>query len=189
MNIIGEFYDTEKDLFNLVSGSKANLNQHFQVLSIEENAGWAQIFLKLNDSVININYSSCMFDLSILTEFLFKIIDLKEELILVFDNEGCNPLFYVEPNNTETIRLIFASDYELFNAFCKGEIEDYNLTDFRIDCDTIINKKILLEEFYKILYPFIVNYNFKEAYEPTFNQTKGLKYLTKIKKFLNKHII
>lgn len=189
MNIIGEFYENNDDLFKLISSSKPNFNSTFQVLTINEEAGWAKIILKINDSEINIKYSSCMFDHSLLTEFLSQIIDLKEEVLLILDNEGSEPMLYAEPNDTNTIRLLFASDYEIFNAFCRDEINNYNLADFKVEFDIIINKKNLLEEFYKNLYPFAINYDFKEVYDPAFNQSKSLKYLTEIKKFLNQHII
>lgn len=186
MKIFGEFFENKNDLYEVINVSTPTLSKNFHVIKIEEKYGWAWIVVQNNESEFEIRYSSCMFDASILIKFLAKIINLEDDAILGFDNEGSSPILYAKTIDNDNIRLIFMSDYEIYNAFCNDEVDDYKLTDFKIECDLIINKKYLLEEFYNILYPFTNSYNFEESYYPEFNLENGKKYLNQIKKYIDK---
>ncbi len=183
MKFFDDLYE-EKDVIGLISKSKPNADSKLSLLKISDKNGWVDILAKINDLNFSICYSSCMFDTAILIKYLAELINSNEEIVLVFDNEGSNPIFYSKPINKDTIRFVFASDYELYSACCNDEIDDYNLTDFKIECDIIVNKKDLLKEFYNILYPFTMNYNLKRAYYPEFDIENGKKYLSKIAEFL-----
>ena len=187
-SILFEEFDTEeeKEIIELVKKSKPSTNSKLSVAEITENAGWIYITAKINDSEISINHSSYVSDSSYLIEFFEKIIHLKEELVLVLDYEGSNPILYAAPIDENNVRFLFAHDY---NLFLNDDIDEYKISDYTIECDIIIDKKELLENFYKILYPFTVNYNIKEAreghYDDVFNLEKGKKYLKTIKEYLD----
>lgn len=186
MKIFGKFYDEKEDIITLISKSEPITDFKFSILKFKDKYGWASILVKINKLKFSIKYSSCMFDTAYLIEYLSELINLKEEAVLVLDNEGSDPIFYAKPVNDDTIRFVFASDYKLFDSFCMDEIDDYNLTDFYIECDILINKKVLLKEFYNILYSHIKTYDSKKAEYQEFNIQKGKKCLNEIAMFLKR---
>ena len=187
MKIIGGFYETE-EVLELVEKSSAEDNCILKVIKISEEAGWVDIPIMINEKEVSICYSSVMTDTSDLFQFLADIVELKEPVALILDNEGCNPMLYAQPTNTDAIRFLFASDYTLYKSLCNNEIDDWALSDYKIECDVLIDKKLLLNEFYKILLPYIEKYNYNDSdkYGVEFNVDKGKKYLNKIKRYLGK---
>lgn len=189
MKIFAKFYDKKEDIITLINKSEPITDFKFSVLKFKNKYGWASILVKINKLKFLIKYSSCMYDTANLIEYFSELVDLKEEIVLVLDNEGSDPIFYAKPINDDTIRFLFASDYKLFDSFCMDEIDDYNLTDFYIECDILINKKVLLKEFYNIFYSYIKKYEFKRSNYEDFNVQKGKKYLNKIATFLKRNTL
>ncbi len=175
--------DDKKEIKNLIDKSTPSSDSKFCLTKIEDEAGWTYITANNKESEFLIKYSSCMFDTSILIKFFAKIIDCKEDAAVIIDYEGSEPIFYVTPVNENKIRLIYAHDYDLF---LNDDVNEYNRSDYKIECDIIIDKKEILENFYNIFYPFTINYNLEKAYEPMFNLEKGKKYLNEIKAYLEK---
>ncbi len=111
-----------------------------------------------------------------------KIVNLKDEIVIFLDYEGSYPMLYAKKTDKDTVRFIFAHDYILF----KNDENDDNCRPlYKIECDILIDKKELLEKFYNILNPFIMNYDEKFAYDNYFDIKKAKKYLKKIKTFLD----
>ena len=112
---VNELYENDEQLIlKLINNSSISSNSTFTILKIEEKCGWAYISVKNYEYEFSINYSSCMFDLSNLIEFLAEIINLKEDIALYLDYEGSYPLIYAKEIDDNKIRFIFAHDYELF---------------------------------------------------------------------------
>ncbi len=180
---INEIYKNDEQLIlKLVKNSIVSPNSVLKAMKIEEKCGWAYISVKNDEYEFSINYSSCMFDLSNLIEFLAEIINLKEDIALYLDYEGSEPLLYAKEIDDNKIRFIFAHDYELF---LNDDIDNYDVSSYKIECDIIIDKKNLLEQFYNILLPFVENYDLKESYYPEINLKKCKKYLNIIKNYLS----
>lgn len=172
--------DTEENILNFVSKSTAKANSKLQFVKIEENIGWVNITAKTDDSEFPIKYSSCLFDTSDLINFFMKLTDLEKNIAIFLDREGSYPMLYAEKIDNNTLRFMFAHDYE---TFMNDETEDICIQSYKIECDIIIDKRTLLKEFYDILYPFTMHYNPEEAYFPEFDIEKAKKYLNKINEF------
>ena len=187
MKITGGYYKKE-DIAEFVEKSSPEYSYKFTTINFSEEAGWVNIALKKNDKEIHIKYSSVMTDTADLFQFLADVVDLNEDVALILDNEGSNPLLYAKKINGEIIRFLFASVYNLYKSFCNDEIDDYILLDYKIEFDILINKKLLLEEFYKILSSYITDYNYNDAdrYGVEFDIQKGKKYFNTIKSYLKK---
>ena len=182
MKILGEDIDTQENILKLVNKSNPTSDFKLEIIDIKDKVGWVSITAKINESDFFVDYSSAMFDSSILIRYLAELINITEETVLFLDNEGSFPMFYANKIDDNTIRFLFAHDYILFE---NDEIDDDCLPLYKIECDILINKKTLLEKFYNILYPFTENYNLEEAYGPTFNLENGKKYLSKIKTYIS----
>ena len=141
-------------------------------------------FVSKDKKKFYIQYSTVMTDTFDLIQFLAEIINLKDDIAFFPDNEGSLPLLYVKSIDEKNIRFIFAHDYELYASFANNIIDDYDLNLYKIECDILIDKKIFLKEFYKILSPFVNNYNLKEVYAQTFNIKKAKMYMDKISDYL-----
>ena len=181
--------EEEKEIEELVKTSKPSANSKFSLTEIKEQSGWIDIKAKINDSKFSINHSAYVWDTSILIKFFKEIIELKEEIALMIDYEGSDPILYSTPVDENKVRFLFAHDYDLF---LNDDVDDYKITDYKIECDIIIDKKELIKKFYDILYPFTINYNIKEAskghYDDVFNIENGKKYLNEIKIYLESQI-
>lgn len=181
--------EEEKEIEELVQTSKPSANSKFSLTEIKEQAGWIYIKAKINDSKFSINHSAYVSDTSILIKFFKEIIELKEEIALMIDYEGSDPILYSAPVDENKVRFLFAHDYDLF---LNDDVDDYKITDYKIECDIIIDKKELIKKFYDILYPFTINYNIKAAskghYDDVFNIENGKKYLNEIKIYLESQI-
>lgn len=179
------FFDSEEEseIIDLVKKTKPTFNSKLSVTKIKEDSGWAYITSKINDSEFSIKYSSCMFDTSYLIRFFAEIIALEKELVLVLDYEGSDPILYAEPIDENNVRFIFTHDY---NLFLNNNIGEYKISDYKIECDIVINKKELLKKFYNILYPFTMNYNLEKSYHPEFDIKNGKKYLKEIEAYIGK---
>lgn len=181
--------EEEKEIEELVKTSKPSANSKFSLTEIKEQSGWIDIKAKINDSKFSINHSAYVWDTSILIKFFKEIIELKEEIALMIDYEGSYPILYSAPVDENKVRFLFAHDYDLF---LNDDVDDYKITDYKIECDIIIDKKELIKKFYDILYPFTINYNIKEAskghYDDVFNIENGKKYLNEIKIYLESQI-
>ena len=187
MIIINGYYK-QKEILELVEKSTPEENTTFSVLNITEKAGWVDIVLKNNEKEFSIKYSSVMTDSADLFLFLIHLINLKEDIALVLDNEGSDPLIYGKPIDNK-IRFLFAHDYELYHSFLKGEINDYELNNYKIECDILIEPTIILKEFYKILSPYVENYeyNASDEYGCEFNVNKAKKILNMIKPYISEN--
>ena len=183
MIIIGDI-NTENEIIDFVNQSKPNQYSNFSVLTIKEQNGWIYIDLEKDKKKFYIQYSTVMTDTFDLIQFLAEIINLKDDIAFFPDNEGSLPLLYVKSIDEKNIRFIFAHDYELYASFANNIIDDYDLNLYKIECDILIDKKIFLKEFYKILSPFVNNYNLKEVYAQTFNIKKAKMYMDKISDYL-----
>lgn len=181
--------EEEKEIKELVKTSKPSANSKFSLTEIKEQSGWIDIKAKINDSKFSINHSAYVWDTSILIKFFKEIIELKEEIVLMIDYEGSDPILYSAPVDENKVRFLFAHDYDLF---LNDDVDDYKITDYKIECDIIIDKKELIKKFYDILYPFTINYNIKKAskghYDDVFNIENGKKYLNEIKIYLESQI-
>lgn len=181
--------EEEKEIEELVKTSKPSANSKFSLTEIKEQSGWIDIKAKINDSKFSINHSAYVWDTSILIKFFKEIIELKEEIALMIDYEGSDPILYSAPVDENKVRFLFAHDYDLF---LNDDVDDYKITDYKIECDIIIDKKELIKKFYDILYPFTINYNIKKAskrhYDDVFNIENGKKYLNEIKIYLESQI-
>lgn len=181
--------EEEKEIEELVKTSKPSANSKFSLTEIKEQSGWIDIKAKINDSKFSINHSAYVWDTSILIKFFKEIIELKEEIVLTIDYEGSDPILYSAPVDENKVRFLFAHDYDLF---LNDDVDDYKITDYKIECDIIIDKKELIKKFYDILYPFTINYNIKKAskghYDDVFNIENGKKYLNEIKIYLESQI-
>lgn len=180
--------EEKQEIKDLVNKSCPIQNTKLSFIKMEEEAGWTRITVKFNDGEFLIKYSSYMFDASVLSQFIAKIIDIKEEIVLFLDYEGSWPLLYINPIDDD-VRFLFAHDYNLF-LNDDYDIDEYTIRDYTIECDTVVNKKELLKNFYDILYPFTINYDIiaaqKGHYDDVFNIENGKKYLSKIKAYLEK---
>ena len=171
----------ENEVVALVNKSTSVENVDFKVLKFEERAGWVYINCKCGESDFMIKYSSAMMDISYLIRFFQKIIKLKNDVVLFLDNEGSDPMLYAKVMDGNKVRFIFAQDYELYKKFVDDEIEDWELEDYKIECDVIIDKKDLIRDFYKIL----KDYNINECSPYSDIDIKNCKHnLNKMKKFL-----
>ena len=175
----------EKEVAKLVKTSEPSTNSKISQIKIEEKADWIYIKGKINESEFSINQSAYVSDISFLIKFFEEIIELKEEIVLVLDYEGSNPILYSEPVYKNNVRILFAHDYDLF---LKDNIDDYKISDYKIVFDIIINKKELIKNFYDVLYTFTMHYDIKKAqkrhYGDVFNIGNGKKYLNRIKTYL-----
>ena len=190
MKLINDYYE-KKEISEFVSTSQAKKIFTFSAINIKEEYGWVEILIETDGIKFSVKYSSVMTDSSDLFEFLAELIELKANIAIILDNEGSNPLLYAEKINNDIIRLIFASDYNLYKSFYNGKIDDYDLKDYKIEFDILIDKKYLLKEFYKILFPYVQNYkyNASDKYGYEFNVNKAKKCINKINIFLNKEIV
>ena len=186
----GIFDGTEEEIQainDLVNKSCPNYDAQFSFSKIEEEAGWTLITAKNKESEFIIKYSSYFFDASVLIRFFSRIIDEKDDIALFLDNEGSWPILYISQINDKNVRFIFAHDYHIF---MNDDIDEYKTSDYETECDVIVSKKELLENFYNMLYPFTINYNIEEAreghYDDVFNIENGKKYLNEIKAYLGK---
>ena len=177
-------YYEKEELARLINKSEPVTGSNISILKISEKYGWVDILIKNNNSCFSVKYSSFMFDVSDLIEYLAELIDLKDEALVVFDNEGSDPLFYSKPISDDIIRFLFASDYRIYDLFDKDKIEDYDLTDFDIEFDVLVDKKRLLNDFYNVLYFYIANYELDEFDLSEINIEKSKKYLNKIAEYL-----
>ena len=185
MKIIGGLYEKD-EVVELIDKSTAESNCALKVMKITERAGWVDITLAVNEKEIPIKYSSTMTDTSDLFQFFSDIVGLKEDVALTLDNEGSNPLLYAQSTKTNIIRFTFASDYDLYKSLCNNEIDDWKLSDYNIEFDILVDKKLLLNEFYKVLLPYVNNYKYNDSdkYGVEFNVDKAKKYIDTIKKYL-----
>ena len=184
MKIIGEDFNTQEDILKLINKSTPSSSAKLLITKIEEHSGWICITGCVDNSEFYIKYSSYMFDTSILISFFAELVDLKEDIAMFLDNEGSFPMLYAKNIDNDNVRFMFAHDYILFE---NDEADDDCLPLYKIECDVIISKHILLEEFYNILFPYTKNYDLKliEAHYSEFNLKNGGKYLEIIKKYLN----
>jgi hypothetical protein len=189
LKIFGKFYYEKEDLARLIDKSEPVTGSDISILKISEKYGWVDILIKNNNSCFSVKYSSFMFDVSDLIEYLAELIDLKDEALVVFDNEGSDPLFYSKPISDDIIRFLFASDYRIYDLFDKDKIEDYDLTDFDIEFDVLVDKKRLLNDFYNVLYFYIANYELDEFDLSEINIEKSKKYLNKIAEYLKRPLL
>jgi len=171
-----------QELIELINKSKPIVEFVLSFDKIKDKHGQVSLTTKINKSEFSINYCSYLFDTSYLIKFFADIINLKEDIVLVLDNEGIEPILYASPNSTNNVRFIFAHDYDLF---LNTDISEYNISDYKIECDIIIDKKELLKRFYNIIYPLVMNYNLKNDDKIVYNIENGKKYLKEIEKFLN----
>ncbi len=176
-----EFFDTEEKIYKLINKSEPSSNYTFTVENFKELAGWVYITGKINKSEYSINYSSAIFDHYWIIKFFAEIINLKDEIVIFLDYEGSYPMLYAKKADNNTVRFIFAHDYILFE---NDENDDDCLPLYKIECDIQIDKKELLEKFYNIINPHIMNYDEKNNYD--FDIKKAKKYLKQIKIFLDK---
>lgn len=175
----------ENEVRDFVNKSTPVENVDFKVLNFKEDAGWVYINCKCGDSDFLIHYSSAVMGLLSLIRFFQRIIKLKDDVVLFLDNEGSDPMLYAKIMDDNKVRFIFAQDYELYKKFVDDEIEDWELEDYKIECDIIVDKKDLIREFYEIL----KDYNFKAYAESLYIDIKNCKQnLKKIKNFLKKNL-
>ena len=148
-------------------------------------AGWIYVKGNVNEAEFSINYSSAVFDTSDFIQFFAELVNLKDDISIILDYEGSDPLLYAKKEDKNTLRFIFAHDYELF---MDDSIDDYSLLSYKIEFDILINKKDLLKEFYIILHPYLKDYDSNYAdYIDFFNLKKAKKYMDKIKLYLNEN--
>ena len=176
-DVFGE--QDEKTFLNLVQNSLSMRNVKLTFEKIEEKYGWVYIKAKIDNYEFLIKYSSYMTDTADLMEFLASVCDLKEAKAFVFDNEGSYPIIYIQPTVNENIRFMFTHDYDLFLKNI-----DYDFSQYKVECDIIVNKKEFLQNFYKILYPFTCDYQTDENSDVIFKPEKAKNYLKKIKEYL-----
>ena len=157
-----EFFDTEEKIYKLINKSEPSSNYTFTVENFKESAGWVYITGKINKSEYSINYSSAIFDHYWIIKFFAEIINLKDEIVIFLDYEGSYPMLYAKKADNNTVRFIFAHDYILFE---NDENDDDCLPFYKIECDIQIDKKELLEKFYNIINPHIMNYDEKNNYD------------------------
>ena len=169
----------EKTFSNLVQNSLSMRNVKLTFEKIEEKYGWVYIKAKIDNYEFSIKYSSYMTDTADFTEFLSDVCVLKEAKAFVFDNEGSFPIICIQPVDKDNIRFFFAHDYDLFLKNI-----DYDFSNYKVECDVIINKKEFLQNFYKILYPFTCDYKTDENSNVIFKPEKAKTYLKKIKEYL-----
>ena len=180
--ITDEFVGTKEKIYKLINKSEPSSNYTFTVENIKELSGWVYITGNINEAEYSINYSSAIYDNYWIIQFFAKIVNLKDEIVIFLDYEGSYPMLYAKKTDKDTVRFIFAHDYILFK---NDENDDNCLPLYKIECDILIDKKELLEKFYNILNPFIMNYDEKFAYDSYFDLKKAKKYLKKIKTFLD----
>ena len=178
-SILSVTYDAEdeKEILELVNKSAPSLDSKLTFTEIKESSGWTYITAKVNESEFSINYSSVMFDGSVLIKFFAEIINIEEEAVLFLDYEGSYPLLYVKPVDKDKVRFLFADDYDLF---ANDDIDDYKISDYKIDCDIIIDKKTLLKD---------LNLFTKKKFYIEFDQfniRQAKKHLKTIEKYINK---
>lgn len=169
----------ENSLQNLINKSTPKTDSKLIFGQIEEKYGWVNIKVKTDDYEFAIKYSSYMTDTADFAEFLANICDLKETKAFVFDYEGSYPIICIQPVDKDNIRFFFANDYDLFLKDI-----DYDFSQYKVECDIIVNKKEFLQNFYNILYPFTCDYKTDKNSDVIFEPEKAKTYLKKIKKYL-----
>ena len=145
MNIFNEIYD-EAEINVLISKSTPR-KSNFKVISFERKCGWAYIKAQANNQEFSINYSSYMTDERGLIKFLKETFEQNNEVSIFLDYEGSDPLIYLCPKENNEIRFLFAHDYELF---LDDNIDDYSIREYKIECDVVLDKKMLSKEFLKM---------------------------------------
>ena len=171
----------KEEINSLVNKSEPSENVELKALSFKEVYGWVYISLKKNDTDFQIKYSSFMTDTSELVYFFSKIIDLKDDVSLLLDNEGSEPLIYAKAIDDNKVRFMFATDYDLY----ADDNIDYGIDDYKVELDIIIDKKILLQEFYNVLKPYLENFDAEGNEFIEMNTDKAKERLSIIEKFLS----
>jgi len=179
MKIIGEEL-LQKEIYMLIAKSNPS-EAKLTFKSFSEKAGWVYVKGNVNEAEFSINYSSAVFDTLDFIQFFAELIKLKDDISIILDYEGSDPLLYAKKVDKNTLRFIFAHDYELF---ADDSIDDYSLLAYKIEFDILINKKDLLKEFYIILYPYLKNYNSSYTDFTDFNLKKAKEYMDKIKSYI-----
>ena len=170
MKIIGEEL-LQKEIYMLIA--KSNPSESKLIFkSFSEMAGWVYVKGNVNKAEFSINYSSAVFDTLDFIQFFAELIKLEDDISIILDYEGSDPLLYARKEDKNTLRFIFAHDYELY---ADDSIDDYSLLAYKIEFDILINKKDLLKEFYIILHPYLKNYNSSYTDFTDFNLKKAKK--------------
>lgn len=169
----------EKSLQNLIKKSTPKTDSKLIFGQIEEKYGWVNIKVKTDDYEFAIKYSSYMTDTADFAEFLINVCNLRETKAFVFDYEGSYPIICIQPVDKDNIRFFFAHDYDLFLKDI-----DYDFSQYKVECDIIVNKKEFLQNFYNILFPFTCDYKTDKNSDVIFEPEKAKNYLNKIKKYM-----
>ena len=177
MKIIDEFYN-ESEIVDFINNLKPKNEAEFKVEKLKHKSGWVYISAKNDEKEFSINYSAAVFDTADLIQFFGETVKSQEKSAIFLDYEGSNPLLYIEPISEDKVRFLFAHDYDLF---LNDNIDNYSLNDYKIECDIVIDTKILLSEFYNVLIQYIQDKKYEE-----FNTKKAKKYKNIIKEYINK---
>ena len=146
MKIFRDVYDEAE--VNAFINKSTPQKSNFNILSFERKCGWVYIKVQANNKEFSINYSSYMTDEKELAKFLKETFEQNNEALIFLDYEGSDPLIYLCPKENNEIRFLFAHDYELF---LDDNIDDYSIREYKIECDVVLDKKMLSKEFLKMI--------------------------------------
>lgn len=83
--------------------------------------------------------------------FLEFLTSTNETSLLYIDDDGNEQILYVEHINEQNIRFFIAETWNVYDKFQKHEIEHYTYEDADVLLDVIINKKVMIKQFYEQL--------------------------------------
>ena len=174
-------FDKEKEnILKLIGKSEPKNCSNLQV-ELDQCAGWSSIKVQTENAEFFIKYSDYTTIVSAFIEFLAEIINSQDDLAVILDYEGSNPVIYVKNIDETNVRFLFAHDY---NLFLNDDIDDYCFFDYDILCDIRIEKKKLLRVFYNIYYPITINFNPEDDKFSEFDKENAIKHLKKVEQFL-----
>lgn len=187
MNLIREFYP-ETDIKQFINLSTPAINYNFQLYKGEEDAGWVNFYFKYNESEFEVLITLAAYDLTDIVLFFENIINLKEETAVFLENEMISePLLYASPVDNQKIRFLVSDGKRINQLWEEDEISDEELDskrlfDYDIRCDIIIDKKILLKQFYRAIKNII---NTCEIYEEQIYDINYAQWKDNLKNIVN----
>ena len=124
---------------------------------------------------------SSLSDIEQIFEFLESIANIKNEIGMVISSDGPEVTLYAKPIDEYKIRLFMVDTCEAYDKFVKDIIKTYSYSEAKILCDIVIDKRILIKQFFEKLEVLFEDYETIDV-APYGNSLDNIgKWLTKIK--------
>ena len=184
---------SENDLAKFIEKSNPAETSNFRLYKGEEDAGLVTLFFKNSEIMFEVLISLAIDDLTRLVIFFENIINLKEDSAIFLENEEIStPLLYASPIGNEKIRFLVADGKKVHRLWYEDkisneQIEKEGIWSYEIRCDVIIDKKILLKDFYRVIKNIINTFIVDENYIYDINYISWKDSLKNIISYLKYH--